>query len=257
MALVVVGLVALVASLLTFFTGFGLGTLLLPAMLFFFDPQLAVGLTAIVHLLNGLFKLALVGRSAELGLAARFGLPAMVASFAGAQLLLWLGKPAPLHSYFWLGQEREITPLKLVIAALMFLFALLELSRRWAAVSVPVKYAPVGGLITGFFGGLSGHQGALRSAFLLRAGLSKEAFVATGVLISVGIDLSRLAGYVPKLESITFDAHGPLLIVACLSAFAGALAGNRLLKKVTLARIQKVVAGLLFVIAAGLAAGVL
>ena len=33
---------------------------------------------------------------------------------------------------------------------------------------------------SGFFGGLSGMQGALRSAFLARAGLSKEAFVASG-----------------------------------------------------------------------------
>jgi uncharacterized protein len=257
MALLVVGLVALIASLLTFFTGFGLGTLLLPAMLVFFGPELAVGLTAIVHLLNGLFKLTLVGSRADLRLAAKFGLPAMLAAFAGAQLLALLTRPTALYTYSWLGQTREITVIKLVIASLMLVFAALELSKRWQEIQIPVKYAPLGGLVTGFFGGLSGHQGALRSAFLVRAELQRDVFVATGVVISVAIDLSRLTVYVPKLGAISWREHGVILLVACLAAFSGAFAGNRLLKKVTLAALQRAVAFLLLGVAAGLAAGIL
>lgn len=48
----------------------------------------------------------------------------------------------------------------------------------------PPHWLPLGGLLSGFFGGLSGNQGALRSAFLLKAGLSKEAFIATGTVSS-------------------------------------------------------------------------
>ena len=249
--------VALAASLLTFFSGFGLGTLLLPAMVVFFEPEVAVALTAVVHLLNGFFKLALVGRSANLGVAAKFGLPAIAASFAGAWCLIVLMKPSPLFTYHLAGQTKEVTSLKLVMAGLMVLFAILELSKRWARVEVPARYAPIGGLLTGFFGGLSGHQGALRSAFLVRAGLSKEAFVATGVLISAAVDVTRLSVYLPKLGKITLTEHGPLLAAATLSAFAGAFAGSRLLKKTTLGGIQKTVAGLLVVVAIGLASGFL
>jgi hypothetical protein len=57
--------VALLASGLTFFSGFGLGTLLLPAFALFFPVEQAVALTAVVHFLNGLFKLGLVGRHAD------------------------------------------------------------------------------------------------------------------------------------------------------------------------------------------------
>ncbi len=66
-------LVAALASLLTFFSGFGLGTLLTPIFAIFFPVELAIGLTAIVHFLNGLFKLSLVGRYADKAILFKFG----------------------------------------------------------------------------------------------------------------------------------------------------------------------------------------
>ena len=56
----VVALTALTASFLTFFSGFGLGTILMPVFALFFDLKTAIALTAIVHLLNNVFKLSLV-----------------------------------------------------------------------------------------------------------------------------------------------------------------------------------------------------
>jgi hypothetical protein len=47
---------AFLASGLTLFSGFGLGTLLLPVMVLFFPIDLAIALTAVVHALNNLFK---------------------------------------------------------------------------------------------------------------------------------------------------------------------------------------------------------
>src|SRR5687767_5338338 len=109
-------MVALGASLLTFFTGFGLGTLLLPAFVAFFPAPVAVGLTAVVHFLNGLFKLALVGRRADWRLAARFGVPAILASFLGAMALLSLSGLPPLGTWTFAGAIREVTAVKLLLA---------------------------------------------------------------------------------------------------------------------------------------------
>lgn len=72
------------ASVLTFFSGFGLGTVLLPAFAAFFSIELAVVMTAIVHLLNNHFKLMLVGKSAHWQTVFCFGLPAVVAALLGA-----------------------------------------------------------------------------------------------------------------------------------------------------------------------------
>jgi len=256
MSYLVICVVALLASGLTFFSGFGLGTLLLPAFALFFPIEQAVAMTAIVHFLNGLFKLALVGRNADRRVVLRFGLPAILAAFAGAWVLFWLSGVEPLLSYSLFGREVRVTPVKLVMGLLLLLFALAELLPRFRDVSFGPRYLPVGGLLSGFFGGLSGMQGALRSAFLARSGLSKEAFIATGVVVACLIDLARLGVYSRSLlEGPQLD-YG-LIVGAVLSAFAGAYLGNRFLKKMTMRGIQRIVAVLLFVVAVGLACGFL
>lgn len=65
MDFILTGVVAFLASALTFFSGFGLGTLLLPAFALFLAAPAAVAATAIVHLLNGLFKGILVYKAAH------------------------------------------------------------------------------------------------------------------------------------------------------------------------------------------------
>lgn len=80
-------LAATTASALTFFSGFGLGTLLLPVFALFVPIDRAVAFTAIVHLINSVFKLLLVGSHADRKTVLRFGLPAILAAVLGAALL--------------------------------------------------------------------------------------------------------------------------------------------------------------------------
>ncbi len=63
---IVVVLVAFAAAGLTLFSGFGLGSLLMPAFAMVFPVPLAIAATAVVHLLNNLFKTAMLGRYADL-----------------------------------------------------------------------------------------------------------------------------------------------------------------------------------------------
>ena len=76
MVYLVICTVALFVSALTLFSGFGLGTLLMPAFSIFFPVEVAVAITAIVHLANNIFKLALVGRKADIRIVLKFALPA-------------------------------------------------------------------------------------------------------------------------------------------------------------------------------------
>jgi uncharacterized membrane protein YfcA len=257
MSYLVICTVALLASGLTFFSGFGLGTLLLPAFALFFPVEQAVALTAVVHFLNNLFKLALVGRHAAWGVVLRFGLPAIVASLLGAWLLVRLSGIEPLFKYSAFSREFAVMPVKLVVGLLLLLFAVIELVPRLRDLSFGSRYLPLGGLLSGFFGGLSGMQGALRSAFLARAGLSKEAFIATGVVIACLIDVSRLGVYSASLVAEAGNLDYGLLTAAVLSAFAGAALGNRYLKKVTMRGIQRTVAVMLAAVALALMSGLL
>lgn len=237
----IVVLVAFAASLLTFFSGFGLGTLLLPVFALFFPAEIAVALTGVVHLLNNLFKLLLVGKFAHWKTVWWFGLPAIVGAFAGAWLLSLLADLNVWASWSWGGRTFDIYPHKVIIGLLMIFFALIEIVPRWKEWQFD-RHPVLGGTLSGFFGGLSGHQGALRSAFLIRFGLNKEAFIATGVVIACFVDVGRLAVYFSRFEGLRWDAGNYILAWATLSAFVGAYLGRQLLRKITLGVIQWAVA---------------
>src|SRR5688572_13629501 len=118
---------AFVASCLTLFSGFGLGTLLMPVVALFFPVDVAIGITAIVHFSNNLFKMALMGKHADKGTIIRFGLPAIVASIVGALLLGWLSEMRPLMEYTLQGRSFQIMPVKLIIGVIILVIVPLEL----------------------------------------------------------------------------------------------------------------------------------
>ena len=252
---------ALLVSALTLFSGFGLGTLLMPVFALFFPVEVAVATTAIVHLLNNIFKASLLGRHADYGIVVRFALPAAAAAIAGALLLNHLIGIPPIAQYTLAGRLCVVTWPKLVIAILIMGFAIIELAPSLEKLSFDKRYVPLGGIVSGFFGGLSGHQGALRTAFLIRLGLTKEAFLGTMVLSAVAVDVSRLLVYGLTFFARDVDvmrAQGGFGLVAAgtLAAFAGSFLGARLVKKMTLRTIQIIVGILLSVLSIALGMGV-
>jgi len=245
--------VALGASLLTLVSGFGLGTLLLPAFALFFPLELAVAMTAVVHLLNNLFKSALLWRAMNWGVVLRFGLPGIVGAWLGALLLIRIGD----LPYLYPGLHGPVSATQVVIGVLMAVFAVIELMPGAAKWSLPPQALVPGGLLSGFLGGLSGHQGALRSIFLLRSGLGKEAFIATGVAIACLVDLARIPIYLRNMPDGLLGERWGLLTAATLAAFLGAWLGKRLIPKITLRGIQVVVGALMLMVACALLAGLL
>lgn len=257
MTLCFISAVAFLASGLTFFSGFGLGTVLLPAFAIFFPVEQAVALTAIVHFLNNLFKLALVGRQADRQIVLRFGIPAVVASILGAMFLLWLVVRNPWFTYSLFDHQFAVTPVKFTVGCLLLFFSSFEMIPRLRDLQFNPRFLPLGGLLSGFFGGLAGTQGALRTAFLVRSNLSKESFIATGVVVACMVDVSRLAFYSRSIPQKDYGFDYSILVAAILSAFLGTLLGNRYLKKMTMKQVQAIVAILLFAIALGLMSGLL
>lgn len=257
MEYILIPIVALLASALTFFSGFGLGTLLLPAFALFFPVDVAIALTAIVHFLNNTFKLVLVRKHINWKIALQFGLPALLFSFLGAFLLDQITSRNIIATYTLANRIFEITVLKGVVAFLLIFFALFELIPKLKNLQFPKKYLPIGGILSGFFGGLSGHQGALRSAFLMKVGLSKEAFIATGVIIAFMIDVSRISVYCSNFLKVKDTLNWNLICIATFAAFIGVYFGNKLVKKITINTIQKIVAFLIIIFAIGLGLGII
>ena len=167
----------------------------------FFPVELSIALTGVVHFFNNIFKLGLVGRSADKQVLIKFGIPAILAAFLGAALLINLPDAKPLFTYTWAQDTIQVYPVKFIISILLLVFALMDLIPYFSRMSFSKNKLPLGGFLSGFFGGLSGNQGALRSAFLIKAGLSKEAFVGTAVVVSTCVDFTRLGVYASRIAS--------------------------------------------------------
>lgn len=262
MQYVVVTAVALVSALLTLFSGFGLGSLLLPAFALFFPLEIAVAATAVVHLANNIFKLVLLGKYARAGIVLRFGVAAAAFAFLGAWILTQLTHSEPLIRYALGNGTRQVTPLGLVLGGLIALFALLELSPRVERLQFAARYLPLGGALSGFFGGLSGHQGALRAAFLAKSGLDRDAFLGTSVVCAVIVDCTRLTVYgasffASRFEAVRDSGGHTLVAAATLAAFLGSFVGTRLVRKVTMHGLQRFIGFAMLVLAAAIAAGLI
>jgi uncharacterized membrane protein YfcA len=213
-------------ALATFFTGFGLNTILVPVFMIYFDAPLAVLMAGIVHLCNNILKVALTARSINWNLFRNFGLPALLFAFIGAQLLNTVKDT--------IGPQ--LTP---VFGGIFILFALLELFNWKLPLQGPWAMR-IGGILSGFFGGFSGHQGALRALFLSKLKMKPIVFVATTAFISLLVDLTRVSVYFSG--SWFYNYYPTYIMLYCVpSALAGTLIGRKYIKKVNHAKLSIIV----------------
>lgn len=217
-------LAAFLAAVFALLSGFGLGTILTPVFILFYDVRVAIFLVALIHLLNNFLKLALFRKHIDLEILKRFGILALVGSFLGAMGQAYIGT-------LWLK--------KLVSLVLIGLGA-----KEW----IPEKYHfrfpksidPIGGFLSGLVGGLVGNQGAIRSAFLLNYPISKETYIATGVVIACVIDLVRIPVYWISYGHVLAEAWQPLTLLIIVS-FSGTIVGANLLGRFSIAHFRKFV----------------
>lgn len=256
MELTIIGLAAFLASLLTFFSGFGLGTVLLAVSSLFFPVEAALSLTAIVHFLNNGFKLSLLHQYVSRRVVLLFGLPALLAAFAGALLLGQLSEGEALYRYTLFGKMVETGWAELIIGLSLVFFALADSLPFWQKMKVSKRHWIGGGLLSGFSGGISGQQGALRSLFLVHAGLGKEGYVATGTVVALLVDVARIPVYFAEGIALGQQEYTALL-VAVAAALAGALLGRYTLKKISITFLHRFVLGVLVVLGLGIAAGII
>ena len=266
MEYIIVAITVVFGAGLTFFSGFGLGTLMLPVFSLFFDVPIAIGATAIVHLSNNIFKFAMVSKYIHFRTLWKFGIPATIFAALGGLLLSTFSDLPIIGTYTINEHEFTVSYVKIVIGSLMLFFAWFDLDPRFDQLKIKESDLTYGGMLSGFFGGISGHQGAFRATFLSKANLSKEQFIGTSNAVSLGVDIARLTVYLSfaalisggenKFGTALTDAK-MLLLVAIVCAFLGTFIGKRLIQKTTIKGIQKGVGFLLFVIGSLMISGIL
>lgn len=236
-----IGIFSFIIGLVTFFSGFGLSILLAPVLMWFFPVELAVALTGLVHLTTNGFRMILLRKEIHGMVFIRFGIPALLFAGIGSWLLRQITWNVPLYTYTFLGDEKNLMVLDLLLGGILLLGAITTFLPRWSSYVFSADWLVPGGIVSGFLGGLSGLHGAFRAAFLVRTTISPATYIGTMVWISMLADMVRMFRYSDALIHDMRWEYVDETLVAILAAAASALLGKRLLRGLSLSQVQYIV----------------
>ncbi|MEJ2240884.1 MAG: sulfite exporter TauE/SafE family protein [Candidatus Bathyarchaeota archaeon] len=203
--------------------GFGSSTIFLPVALFFFDFKTALILVAFFHMSGNIGRITFFRHGFNRRLLLTFGVPSIILTILGSLLINYISS--------------EI--LKGVLGVFLIVFSLTSLLKPGFSFPSSTKNSVIGGSISGFFAGLIGTGGALRSAFLTSFNLKKSVYIATAAAIALAVDVTRIPIYFGSgfLEQ-QFYYYIPLLFFLAIS---GSFAGNRIVTKIPQPTFRKIV----------------
>jgi uncharacterized membrane protein YfcA len=204
--------------------GFGSSALLIPVAFSFFDLRTAIFLVACFHLFNNLFKIRLFWEKIDFRTFFYFGIPSICFAFGGAALIAIL----------------PIDVISKILAVFLIVYAVYSLFKPRLAFKKKQWTAILGGSLSGFFAGLIGLGGAIRSSFLVAFDFPKEVYVATSAMIAVVIDFTRIPTYI-FTGSVQVRSELYLIPFLILSAYFGVSLGKTLLNRIDQQTFRRIV----------------
>lgn len=226
-----IALLTLFASMVGTITGFGTSTIMIPVLAVFLPPMEAIFLVSIIHWFGNLWKVTLFKSGFNFKLFALFGISGLLASYFGATVSLQLDTQILLRL---LGIFLAIYSLSLII-------------KTDLAIKPSTSMALFGGTLSGFFAGLFGIGGAIRSAFLLLFNLPKAVYIATAGAIGLLVDSTRIITYLIGGTTMPDRLWLSLLIFIPIS-FIGAELAKKVLHKIPQKQFRIVLAMALFIL---------
>ena len=216
-------LVAVLSGATAAVVGFGIGSLLTPLLALRVGMPMAIAAIAVPHAAATAFRFWRLRGAVDWRVVRRFGLLSAAGGLAGALLYTRLG-------------GRSLT---LALAALLILTGTTGLTSL-ATRRSSSRAAGLLGAASGFFGGLAGNQGGLRSAALLTFSLSPAAFVATATATGLLVDIARTPVYLWRAGPELIALWLPLAL-ATVGVLGGTLLGERVLLGMSQERFRRVV----------------
>ncbi|MDP3793635.1 MAG: sulfite exporter TauE/SafE family protein, partial [Candidatus Uhrbacteria bacterium] len=214
-------------------TGFGTSTLMIPVLVIFFPPVEAIFLVAIIHWFGNIWKVTLFRSGFNLRLLALFGVVGLVTSYLGA--------------YISLGANEEV--LLRVLGAFLAGYALFVAFQSRFKVPAGNLTALSGGALSGFFAGMFGIGGAIRSAFLSAFDLPKAVFIATAGAIGLLVDSTRIIVYFTGGATLPRELWYGLILFIPVS-FLGAQIAKKVVNRIPQNKFRIVIA--VFLLAIGI-----
>lgn len=230
--------IAVVAGAIAALAGFGIGSLLTPALAVVVGTRLAVAAVAVPHAVATAVRLWALRDAVDRGVLISFGLASALGGLGGALLHAAVSNPL----------------LTMVLGVLLVLGGSLELTGLGRRLRFPGRWAMVAGLASGLFGGLVGNQGGIRSAALLRFDLSPRTLVATATASAILVDLARLPVYL-LTTGAELVPMWPTIALLSGAVVVGTLVGAPILRRLPDAVFRRSLAVLLILLGVTLVVG--
>ncbi len=226
-----IAFLTLIAAAIGTVTGFGTSTLMIPVLVMFFPPMEAIFLVAIIHWFGNVWKIALFRSGFNVRLLVLFGVVGLATSYLGASISL--------------GANEEM--LLRVLGAFLAGYALFVAFQSTFKIPAGNITALCGGGLSGFFAGMFGVGGAVRSAFLSAFDLPKVVFIATAGAIGLLVDSTRIITYFAGGATLPKELWYGLLIFIPIS-FLGAQIAKKVVGRIPQNKFRIVIAVFLFLI---------
>jgi len=235
MEILYIALLTLLAATIGTITGFGTSTLIIPVLVIFFPPVEAIFLVAIIHWFGDVWKVSLFRSGFNLRLLLLFGVVGLATSYLGA--------------YISLGANEQI--LLRLLGAFLAGYSLFLIFQSKFKIPAGNVTALSGGALSGFFAGMFGIGGAIRSMFLTAFDLPKAVYIATAGAIGLLVDSTRIITYFTGGATLPKELWYGLLLFIPIS-FVGAQIAKRIVDKIPQNQFRIVVAVFLLLIGAKL-----
>lgn len=207
--------VGFLAGITASVAGFGIGSFLIPLVSIQTGAKVAIALMSLPHFIGNSVRFWLLKSEINRRILLRFGLLSAAGGLVGALI----------HVFFISNLLQIIFSSMLILAGIL---GVLQVSER---MHLGKRTASVVGFASGFFGGLVGEQGGIRSVALLGFDIEKEAFIATATATALVIDIVRM----PIYFIAGFGKISEFFLILLLSSTAvigGTLVGNIILKRI-------------------------
>jgi len=208
-------LAALLAGGVAAISGFGIGSLLTPLFAVRFGAKLAVAIVSVPHLFATAARFISLRKKLDTTIFLHFGILSAAGGLLGALLNARANSPA----------------LAIVFGCLLIFAAASGLTGFIDRMRFGRRTAWVTGALSGFFGGLVGNQGGIRSAALLGFQIQREALVATATAIALIVDGARMPVYMAAEGRDVLGAWR-LLVTAVVGVLLGTFWGVRILRRI-------------------------
>ncbi|MBN1161295.1 MAG: sulfite exporter TauE/SafE family protein [Dehalococcoidales bacterium] len=225
---VILAVVAIISGAVASLAGFGIGSLLTPLLAVETGLGIAVTGVSIAHFFGTALRFFLLRKHINGKILLSFGLTSAARGLIGALL----------HNVFQNIVLTIVFGCLLIFAGTLGIIGISEkLKFKGAAVWIA-------GVVSGFFGGLVGNQGGIRSAAMLGFKLDKDQFVATATGIALIVDVVRMPVYLAT-QSAEIASIWQFILIGTIGVIIGTLGGEKILKKLPENIFKKTVSAIL------------